>query len=83
LTTPAEPVSIEGMQALEARAEAAYAAMYDARPSSVAKDFKDDACGLLYQAIRMAEALGLAEDAARLNARVAHIRAVWNCQFRF
>jgi hypothetical protein len=70
------------MKALEARAEAAYAAMYDARIPSVAKDFKDDACGFLYAAIRMAEALGLDVEAARLTACVAHIRAVWNSQFR-
>ena len=71
------------MKDLEARAEAAYAAMYDARLPGVAKDFRDDACGFLYQAIRMAEALGLAAEAARLTAQIAHIRAVWNSQFRF
>ncbi|HXQ47212.1 MAG TPA: hypothetical protein VN806_11390 [Caulobacteraceae bacterium] len=57
--------------------------MYDARFPSVAKDFRDDAYGLLYQAIRVADALGLAEEAARLGAQVAHIRAVWDSQFRF
>ena len=76
------PPSTERVRELEARAEAAYAAMHDARLPGVAKDFRDDAYGFLHRAARMAEALGLAEDAARLEARIDHIRAVWNDQFR-
>lgn len=65
----------------EARAEAAYAAMYDARDHD-AKDLKDDALFALARALEAAEALGLDEDAARLKARQANIMGVWSSQYR-
>jgi hypothetical protein len=65
----------------EARAEAAYAAMYDA-PDREQKDLKDDALFCLARAVEIAETLGLAEDAARLKARQTNIMGVWNSQFR-
>ncbi len=71
----------EQMLALEARGEAAYTAMYDARPHEE-KDLKDDALMYLAQAEKIAIALGLTEDAARLKARTANIMGVYNSQFR-
>jgi hypothetical protein len=71
----------ELMTDYETRAEAAYAAMYDA-PSWDEKDLKDDALFYLARAIEVAEALGLEDDAARLKARVANIMGVYNSQFR-
>lgn len=67
--------------ALEAKADAAEAAMYDARPRQ-AKDHKDDACAFLQRAVEEANRLGLDAEAARLAARVDHILAVWDHQFR-
>jgi hypothetical protein len=61
--------------------EEAYDRMYDARGRD-AKDFCDDACSHLFAAAKIADALGLEAEAARLNARRVHIRAVYNSQFR-
>lgn len=76
----AEP-TLELMRNYEQKAEAAYAAMYDA-PSWDEKDLKDDALFFLARAIEVADALGLADDAARLKARVENIMGVYNSQFR-
>jgi hypothetical protein len=65
----------------EAKAEAAYAAMYDA-PSHDQKDLKDDALLFLGRAITIAQALGLDGDAERLGARVDNIIRVYDSQFR-
>jgi hypothetical protein len=73
--------SAEQMAEWEARAEAAYAAMYDA-PDRDQKDLKDDALLYLGHAIEIAEALALNADAARLKARESNIIGVWNSQFR-
>lgn len=66
----------------EARAEAAYAAMYDAAPHNV-KDHYEDACLSLAQAIQIAECLGFAADVERLRKRSDEIDAVYNHQFRY
>jgi hypothetical protein len=71
----------ELMADYEARAEAAYTAMYDA-PSWDEKDLKDDALFYLARAIEVADALGLEADSERLKARVANIMGVYNSQFR-
>lgn len=75
----------EGLRELirdyEARAEAAYSAMYDARSYDV-KDFKDDALFYLARAIELAEALEMAQDATRLRARSENISGVYGSQFR-
>ena len=63
----------------ERRAEQAYAEMYQARR---AKEPYEDACFAFARAIETAQRLGLDEEAARLNRRVEHIRAVYNSQFR-
>jgi hypothetical protein len=70
------------MEAFEVRAEAAYAAMYDAAPHNV-KDYYDDTCLYFAEAIQIADALGLSVEAARLRARTNHIEAVYNHQFRY
>jgi hypothetical protein len=63
----------------ERRAEEAYAEMYEARR---AKEPYEDACFAFARAIEAAQRLGLNEEAARLERRVEHIRAVYNSQFR-
>lgn len=65
----------------EARGEAAYTAMYDARDHDV-KDFKDDALFYLARAFELAQAMELAADAARLRARSDNIMGVYGSQFR-
>ena len=65
----------------EARGEAAYTAMYDARDHDV-KDFKDDALFYLARATELAQAMELAADAARLRARSDNIMGVYGSQFR-
>ena len=74
-------VSREAMLEWERKAEAAYAAMYEAE-SWNQKDLKDDASFYLARALEIAEQLGLDEDADRLRARGENIRGVWNSQFR-
>jgi len=71
----------ERMLELEARGEAAYAAMYDARPHEE-KDLKDDALLYLAEARRIAEALDLVADVERLKARADNIIGAYNSQFR-
>jgi len=78
---PAAPPSRALMAEYEQKAETAYSAMYDAQPWDE-KDLKDDALFYLARAIEVAEALGLADDAARLKARVDNIMGVYNSQFR-
>jgi hypothetical protein len=63
----------------ERRAEEAYSEMYEARR---AKEPYEDACFAFARALEAAQRLGLDEDVDRLNRRVAHIRAVYNSQFR-
>ncbi len=72
---------LEQLQDFEARAEAAYAALYDA-PAYAQKDLKDDACLFLARAAEIAQALGRIQDVARLKARSDEIATVFNSQFR-
>jgi hypothetical protein len=69
------------MKENEKLAEAAYDAMYDARPSGT-KDCFDDARGFLEKAIVAAKRAGLDDEVARLTARRDHIVNVYNSQFR-
>ena len=78
---PPAPPTPELMAEYEQKAESAYSQMYDAQPWDE-KDLKDDALFYLARAIEVAEALGLADDAARLKARVDNIMGVYNSQFR-
>jgi hypothetical protein len=65
----------------EKLAEAAYDAMYEARPHNV-KDCFDDARGYLTEAIAIAKRAGLDDEVTRLTARRDHIVNVYNSQFR-
>ncbi|HEX4199785.1 MAG TPA: hypothetical protein VHZ26_20295 [Caulobacteraceae bacterium] len=65
----------------EQSAEAAYAAMYDARPYSV-KDCYDDARAGFRRAIAVAKQTGQAGEAERLTRRLDQIQKVYNSQFR-
>jgi hypothetical protein len=71
-------VEIENNEKL---AEAAYDAMYEARPHNV-KDCFDDAHGYLSEAIAIANRAGLDDEVTRLTARRDHIVKVYNSQFR-
>jgi hypothetical protein len=65
----------------EKRAEAAYDAMYEARPHNV-RDCFDDAQGYLTEAIAIAKRAGLDDEVARLTVRRDHFVNVYNNQFR-
>ena len=65
----------------EKLAEAAYDAMYKARPYNV-KDHFDDARGYFSKAIEFAKREGLDDEGVRLSARLEHIVSVYNSQFR-
>jgi hypothetical protein len=72
---------VREMRENERQAEAAYDAMYEARPAA-AKDCFDDACGFLAKAIDWAGRAGLEDEVARLTARRDHIVKVYDSQFR-
>jgi len=76
--TPTAPEIVR----LEQLAEQAYSAMYDTPPLGRAKDSYEDACLYFQQAIDEAQRLELANEVGRLSQRLAHIRAVYNSQFR-
>ncbi len=65
---------------LEALAEEAYTAMYDARRP---KDYVDDALLHLQRAIDIAADGGEQDEVERLTKRKDHIWAVYNSQFRW
>jgi Tfp pilus assembly protein PilF len=69
------------LQDLEAQAEAAYTRMYDARDATDAAARYSDAKETLYDAIGLARRLGNVDAAARLEQRLAHIKAVFRSQF--
>jgi len=69
------------MRRQEAAAEAAYAAMYDARPHAV-KDLYDDARAHFSRAIDLAQRADLVADAAHLTARRDEVTQVYARQFR-
>jgi hypothetical protein len=69
------------MKTEEELGEAAYDAMYDARPRQV-KDLYDDACAHFGRAIAQAREGGRDDEVARLTARLEHITKVYNHQFR-
>lgn len=70
------------LSALKRIAEEAYDAMYDGSLSSGAAGPYSDAKEALYQAIFLAKRMPGAEDEVRaLEARLAHIKAVFRSQF--
>jgi hypothetical protein len=66
---------------LEAKAEAAYDAMYEAHSPSGAGVCYSDAKEFFYDAIGLARRMGREADLARLEARLAHVKAVFRSQF--
>jgi hypothetical protein len=78
---PFEKAAMERLRRLEAFAEDAYDRMYDAGNPSGATALYSDAKEALYEAIGLAKRLCRADDAARLEARLAHIKAVFRSQF--
>jgi len=66
---------------LEAQAELAYAEMYDCTNPTAAAARYSDAKEALHDAIGLAHRLGKADIASRLEARLAHIKAVFRSQF--
>lgn len=71
----------ERLRWLEAQAEKAYAAMYDAPFGSPAAAFYSDAKEFLYDAIALAGRLEKKEDEDRLAKRLEHIKQVFRSQF--
>jgi hypothetical protein len=69
------------MRELEALAESAYDAMYDTRDKSAAAACYSDAKECFRDAIAVATRIGAADDVARLQARLAHVKAVFRSQF--
>ena len=68
----------QGLQELERLAEAYYDAMYDSRyPTGEYANAKD----AFRDAIALARELGDAKTAERLEARLAHVKAVFRSQF--
>ncbi len=65
----------------ERRAEAAYTAMYEARPQQV-KDLYEEARGHFWRAIEAAWTGLVLAEVVRLSARFAEVDAVYNGQFR-
>jgi hypothetical protein len=65
----------------EAQAEAAYDKMYDATGSTDAAARYSDAKEALRDAIGLAQRLGQGAVVTRLEARLAHIKAVFRSQF--
>jgi hypothetical protein len=70
------------MVRLEALAEAAHEAMYEARLRG-AKDCYEQACTHFAGAIDAATRAGLHEEATRLKRRRDHVARVYNSQFRY
>src|SRR5215470_1341894 len=70
------------MVRLEALAEAAYDAMYEARLHG-AKDRYEEARAHFDHAIEAAHRAGLHDEAARLKRRRDHVSRVYNSQFRY
>ena len=64
------------LEDLTRRGEAAYAKMYDCRPSWLS-DLCDDAMGFFSRAAALATEAGRPEQARALAARAEHVRAVY------
>jgi hypothetical protein len=61
--------------------EKAYDEMYDAHSSGAAAALYSDAKEAFYDAIRVANELGLTEESEALTARLHHIKSVFRSQF--
>ncbi len=71
----------ERLARLVAGGEKAYDQMYDAHEQHAADACYRDAKDYYYDAIGLAQQLGLNDEAAKLEARLAHIKAVYRHQF--
>ena len=75
--------TMDRLRWLEAQAEQAYSAMYEARPGSDLAARYSDAKEFLHDAIGLAHRLGQAEEAERLSQRLTEIKTVFRGQFSF
>jgi hypothetical protein len=73
---------VSELQRHEGLAETAYEAMYEATSNHGAKTHYEDACHHFRRAIAAARETGQAEEAARLEQRLTHVRTVYDHQFR-
>ncbi len=69
------------LERLKALGEKAYDDMYEAHSPSGATVCYSDAKECFYDAISLANNLGLKDEAETLNKRLAHIQAVFRSQF--
>ncbi len=82
MSDPEREKKLEQLEACRKFAEQAYDDMYErAHSPSAATGYYSDAKESLYDAIRLARELGLTEEVTRLEARLAHIKAVFRSQF--
>jgi hypothetical protein len=72
---------LEQLAHLKAMGEKAYDDMYEAHSPSSATACYSDAKERYYDAIGLANRLGLKEESEALSARLAHIKAVFRGQF--
>jgi hypothetical protein len=73
--------TVNRLRWLEAQAEQAYSAMYEARPGSELAARYSDAKEFLHDAIGRARSLGLDDEAERLSRRLDEIKTVFRQQF--
>jgi hypothetical protein len=72
---------LEQIEHLKAMGEKAYDDMYEAHSEHDARVCYSDAKDCYYDAIGLANRLGLKEESEALSARLAHIKAVFRSQF--
>ena len=77
----ASMTDVQRLAWFEAQAEQAYDKMYDATHSTEAAARYSDAKDAMSDAIALARRLGQDATVARLEARLAHIKAVFRSQF--
>jgi len=73
--------TVNRLRWLEAQAEQAYSAMYEAQPGSELAARYSDTKEFLHDAIGLARRLGQNEEAERLSRRLAEIKVVFRRQF--
>jgi hypothetical protein len=73
--------TVNRLRWLEAQAEQAYGAMYQARPGSEVAARYSDAKEFLHDAIGLARRLGQDDEAERLSRRLDEIKTVFRRQF--
>jgi hypothetical protein len=74
-------VRLANLANCKAQGEKAYDDMYEAHSFGHAGACYSEAKECFYAAIKLAEELGLAEEAASLGKRLEHIKAVFRSQF--